>query len=88
MDDFIQGLSGLFQKAYQQGIADGQKQPLVEHRLLERKDLAKTFGISRDALDDYYLTRPDFPFITQGGRKKYYAPTIHQWLLDHQETRK
>lgn len=86
MDALTEGLANLFKQAYQQGVEDGRKQPLIEPHLLDRKDLNGAFGITKDALDDYYLPQPDFPFIMQGSRKKYYAPAVHQWLLNHQET--
>ncbi|WP_258115615.1 hypothetical protein [Levilactobacillus yiduensis] len=86
MNDLVQGLAALFKQAYLKGVEDGRKEVTVSTKLLDRKDLYPEFGIKPDTADKYYLYQPDFPFVQQGNNRKYYAPAVHQWLLDHQQT--
>lgn len=86
MNDLVQGLSNLFKQAYLKGLEDGRKEATIDTKVLDRKDLNEVFGIKVDTADKYYLYQPDFPFFMQGTKRKYYAPAVHQWLLDHQQT--
>lgn len=84
MDNFVQSLADLFKQAYELGVAEGRQQPLVEPKMIKRKDLPDEFGIKVDAFDDYYRDK-GFPFYQEGSQRKYYAPAVHLWLLNHQQ---
>ncbi|AOB20778.1 hypothetical protein AVR82_14580 [Lactiplantibacillus plantarum] len=82
MDSLISALSKLFTQAYEQGLADGRKQPVIEHVIVSREDMPKMFNFSKDTFDDYFRYKNDFPKPLIGNTK-WYAPAVHEWLMDH-----
>ena len=84
MDEFVKGLATLFRQAYELGVEEGCQQPIVETKMLKRKDLPEKFGIKVDAFDEYYRDK-GFPYYQEGSQRKYYAPAVHLWLLNHQK---
>lgn len=85
MSDLAQSLASLFQKAYEQGVEDGRKQPLIKHEMITRKQMKEKFGIAPDSFDDYYRSVQGFPSYQEGRSQKYYEPAVHEWLMDHQQ---
>ncbi|WP_455428849.1 hypothetical protein [Lactiplantibacillus pentosus] len=82
MDSLAVSLAGLFQRAYEQGVADGRKKQTVEHKMIGRKAFDDKFGIKVDSFDKYYRDAAGFPKQEPDG--KWYAPAVHEWLLNHQ----
>ncbi|VDG20656.1 hypothetical protein [Lactobacillus plantarum JDM1] [Lactiplantibacillus mudanjiangensis] len=83
MNGLTQGLAQLFQQAYEQGIEDGRKKVVVDHKMIGRKQFDVEFGIKVDAFDKHYRNEEGFP--KPEGDGKWYAPAVHQWLLNHQQ---
>ncbi|WP_420329172.1 hypothetical protein [Lactiplantibacillus plantarum] len=82
MDSLISALSKLFTQAYEQGVADGRSQQTVDHKMIGRKDFDHEFGIKVDAFDKHYRDKEGFP--KPEGDGKWYAPAVHEWLMNHQ----
>lgn len=83
MDSLVASMAGLFQQAYEQGIADGRKEKTVEHKMIARKDFNAEFGIKVDSFDKYYRNANGFPKPEEDG--KWYAPAVDYWLRNHQQ---
>ena len=83
VDELVNSLAGLFKQAYELGVEDGRKRPFVATKMLKRKDLPEQFGIKVDAFDEYYRGK-GFPYYQEGSQRKYYAPAVHEWLMNHQ----
>lgn len=86
MTDLIKkGLANLFKQAYEKGVEDGRRQPLIKHEMLTRKQLKERFSISPDSFDKYYRSIDGFPTYQEGSNQKYYEPAVHEWLMNHQQ---
>ncbi|AVK60557.1 hypothetical protein C5Z25_01680 [Lactobacillus sp. CBA3605] len=83
MDSLAASLAGLFQRAYEQGVADGRREQAVDHKMIGRKAFDAEFGIKVDSFDKYYRDANGFPKPEKDG--KWYAPAVEKWLMDHQQ---
>lgn len=82
MDNFVNGLAKLFKQAYEQGVFEGSQKQAIEHKMIGRKEFEAEFGIKVDSFDKYYRDANGFPKSEPDG--KWYAPAVHEWLLNHQ----
>ena len=63
-------------------IKDGIKQATNTRPYLNRKDIAKYFGVADSTIG--YWAKLGMPVAVIGGRKLYGKRSITQWLKDHE----
>ena len=63
-------------------IKDGIKQATNNRPYLNRKDIAKYFGVADSTIS--YWAKLGMPVAIIGGRKLYGKQSITQWLKDHE----